>query len=463
LVVIARKVDIPHNPAHPTGMPPAGIEKTSPSLVRAVGRWGLAGLMLNTMIGASIFGLPSLIAARLGRLSPLAYVAGAAIAAIVAACLSEVASQFSETGGPYLYARAAFGRFVAIQIGWLTWLTRIASASAVANLFVSYLGEFLPSVRSSLVRAGILTIVIGFLAIVNYLGVRNGSILSGLFTGAKLLLLAVFAGTGLAALMFHSTVRVVPAAIPTTVANWLDAIVLMILAFGGFEAALFIGGEAQDPRKDAPGALLIAIACAALVYVAVQYVVIYTLPNAGASSTPAVDAARRFLGPWGVSLVALGTLVSSYGSVSANMLHTPRLTFAMGEQGDFPPVFAAVHPRFRTPYCSIVAFAGLFLLFSIGGDFRWNATLAAISRLFLYAAIAAALPRLRKLRPDAARFRLPGAPVFVGLALISSGILITRMHWADLIILGITFSLGTANWFWVRTREVAPADLRSPA
>ncbi len=177
---------------------------------------------------------------------------------------------------------------------------------------------------------------------------------------------------------------------------------------------------------------------------------IYTLPSAEGSSTPAVDAARRFLGPWGVSLVALGTLVSSYGSVSANMLHTPRLTFAMGEQGDFPRMFALIHPRFRTPYCSIVAFASLFLLFSIGGDFRWNATLAAISRLFLYAAIAAALPRLRKLHPDTARFRLPGAPVFVGLALVSSGILVTRMHWADLVILGITFSLGTANWLWVR-------------
>src|SRR6266436_6334360 len=132
-------------------MPQVMSEKSSATLVRPVGRWGLAALMLNTMIGASIFGLPSLIAARLGRLSPLAYV----VAAVVAACLSEVASQFTDTGGPYLYARAAFGRFVAIQIGWLTWLTRIASASAVVNLFVSYLGEVLPAVRFPLMRAGI--------------------------------------------------------------------------------------------------------------------------------------------------------------------------------------------------------------------------------------------------------------------------------------------------------------------
>jgi APA family basic amino acid/polyamine antiporter len=451
-----RQVDISPRRGPIYGMPGVVVETSSASLKRAVGRWGLAALMLNTMIGASIFGLPSLIAARLGRLSPMAYVIGAAIAAVVAACLSEVASQFSATGGPYLYARAALGRFVAIQIGWLTWLTRIAAASAVVNLFVSYLGEFLPAVRLPLVRAGVLTLVIGFLAIVNYRGVASGSIVSNFFTSAKLLMLLIFIGAGLAALILHPEIRVSPEAVPASTANWLDAIVLMILAFGGFEAALFLAGEARDPRKDAPGALLIAIACAAAVYIAVQYVVIYTLPSAGTSTTPAVDAARRFLGPWGVSLVALGTLVSSYGSVSANMLHTPRLTFAMGEQGDFPRVFAAIHPRYRTPHFSIVAFAVLFLLFSIGGDFRWNATLAAISRLFLYGAIAVALPRLRRLRPQASRFRLPAAPLFVGLALASTIILVTRIHWATLTILGITFSVGLANWLWVRRVTAAP-------
>jgi APA family basic amino acid/polyamine antiporter len=127
----------------------------------------------------------------------------------------------------------------------------------------------------------------------------------------------------------------------------------------------------------------------------------------------------------------------------------------MGEQGDFPRLFAAIHPRYRTPHFSIVAFAALFLLFSIGGDFRWNAILAAISRLFLYAAIAAALPRLRRLRPQASHFRLPAAPLFVGLTLTSTVILVTRMHWVDLIILGITFSLGLANWLWVRRGKPA--------
>src|SRR5260370_16365576 len=114
------------------------------SLVRAIGRWSLAALMLNTIIGASIFGLPSLLAAHLGRFSPAGYLVTAVGIAAIAACLAEVASQFRQAGGPYLYARVSFGPFAAIQVGWLTLLPRILASAAAADLFVSYLTQFLP-------------------------------------------------------------------------------------------------------------------------------------------------------------------------------------------------------------------------------------------------------------------------------------------------------------------------------
>jgi APA family basic amino acid/polyamine antiporter len=426
-------------------------EEPTQGLVRAVGRWGLAALMLNTMIGASIFGLPSLLAERLGRLSPAGYLAGAAGVAVIAACLSEVASQFSETGGPYLYARAAFGQFAAIQIGWLAYLSRIAASSAVANLFISYLAEFFPVVSGPQTRVAILTLLVAFLATVNYRGVSGGSRLSNFFTITKILLLVLFVGAGLAALLLHPAVRVTPVAVPATVSNWFEAVILMIYAYGGFEAALFITGESRNPRKDVPVALLIALVTATVLYISLQYVVIHTVPNAAATSKPVVDSARQFLGPTGVSLVTAGTLLAAYGYLSANMLHTPRLTFAMGKQGDFPQSFASTHARFRTPYFSVVAFALLLLLFSIGGDFRWNATLAAMSRLFIYGSVAVALPMLRKQQPKADAFRLPAGNVFAVVALIFTGTLITRMHLSDLIVLAITFILGLLNWFWAGT------------
>jgi basic amino acid/polyamine antiporter, APA family len=434
--------------------PATGFAQPSGGLVRTIGRWSLAALMLNTMIGASIFGLPSIIAGYLGRLSPAGYLIAFAGVAVIAACLAEVSSHFQEAGGPYLYTRVAFGRFAAIQIGWLTWLSRITACSGVANLFITYLSSFFPAVTRGWIRATILTALIGFLAAVNYRGVTGGTALSNFFTITKVLLLTLFIAGGFMALALHPSVRVTPTAVPLTAANCFQAILLMVYAYGGFEAALFASGEASDPRKDAPIALLIAMMTATLLYICVQVVVIYTLSNPGATTKPAVDSARQFLGPIGVTLVAVGTLISVYGYLSANMLHTPRVTFAMGERGDFPSFFAAIHPRFRTPHLSIVIFALMLILFSIGGNFRWNASLSAISRLFIYGAIVAALPVLRRKRPQGERFHLPAGLFFTALGLAFVAVLLAQMRRTELIVMCITFAIALLNWLWARGRTL---------
>jgi len=410
------------------------------------------------MIGASIFGLPALIAARLGKWSPIGYLVAFAGIAAIAACMAEVASQFREAGGPYLYARVAFGRFLAIQNGWLTWLSRIAAVSAVANLFILYLSEFFPGVKAPLARAGVLTILIVFLAVVNYRGVTGGNRLSNFFTVTKVTLLAFFIVAGFAALALHPGIRVTPAATQATAADWFEALLLMIYSYGGFEAALIATGETRDSRKDIPFALFTAIAVTTLLYIAVQYLVIHTIPNAGASSKPVVDSARQFLSPLGVQIVAAGTLVSAYGYLSANMLHTPRITFAMGERGDFPAFFGRIHPRFRTPHLSIVIFAAALLLFSIAGDFRWNAMLSSVARLFVYGSVAAALPALRKKQPQADRFRLPFGLFIAALALLFTGVLVTRMRVGELIVISITATLAFANWVWAR-KQTTPSQV----
>ena len=425
---------------------------TNRGLVRAIGRWSLTALMLNTMIGASIFGLPSLIAARLGRLSPFGFLIAFMAVALIAACLAEVASYFQEAGGPYLYTREAFGSFVGIEIGWLTWLSRISACSGIANLFITYLSEFFPVARVPMVRALILTVLIGFLAAVNYRGVADGKWLSNFFTLAKVALLAAFLVSGLTALALHPGLRVTPASVNPSVQDWFAALLLMVYSYGGFEAGLFPSGEASNPRKDAPFALTVAITAATLLYVAMQVVIIYTLTDPAATNKPAVDSARQFLGPIGVSLVAVGTLVSVYGYMGANMLHTPRVTFAMAEHGDFPAVFASIHPRFRTPHFSISAFAVLLLLFSVYGDFRWNATLSSVSRLFMYGGVAAALPVLRKKRPGAAGFYLPAGRMIAALALIFMLLLLASVRWKDLVVVAITIAIAGANWLWASRR-----------
>ena len=419
-----------------------------PELVRALGRWSLTALVLNSIIGSGIFGLPSVIAGLVGTASPLAYLAAAAVIGVIIACFAEVASRFREAGGPYLYAQAAFGRLAGIEVAWLTWLARLTAAASNANLFVIYLAEFWGGAKDFAPRLAVLTLLIGFLAVVNYRGVKAGAHLSNVFAVAKLLPLAAFIGVGLffvrsGSLTVHST---------ATSGAWLDAVLALIFAFGGFEGAVIPMSEAKDPRRDAPFALFTALAVTTLVYTLVQVVVTGIVSHPEQTDRPLATAARQVLGGPGAALIAVGALVSVYGLLSSMTLYTPRLTFALAERHDFPAFFAAVHPRFRTPYVSIAFYSLLVWALAVGGSFRWNLGLSAVARLFTYLPTCAALVALRWKRPRAESFRLPAGPVLALLGIGFSLVLITRMGRVDFAIIAATAGIAMVNWLWARSR-----------
>ncbi|HMC62224.1 MAG TPA: amino acid permease, partial [Candidatus Solibacter sp.] len=121
-------------------------------MVRTIGRWSLAALTVNSIIGSGIFGLPSVLAALLGIYSVGAVLLAGAAMGVVMLCFAEVSSYFTQAGGPYLYARTAFGRWAGIQTGWMLWLVRIAAPAATADLFVTYSAEFWPKATQPLPR-----------------------------------------------------------------------------------------------------------------------------------------------------------------------------------------------------------------------------------------------------------------------------------------------------------------------
>ena len=426
------------------------MTQSSPGLVRVIGRWSLTALMVNSIIGGGIFGLPSLLAAKLGALSPLINLVAGAGVLIIAACIAEVSSRYEETGGLYLYARDAFGRFVGLLVAWLTWLTRIAAPAAVANLFCVYLARFFPALGSRQGKFIVLAVLIAQLALFNYVGVRTGNLVSNISTAVKVGVLLLFVLTGLIALLLHPALRV-PFSVPAISGkNAFDALLLLVFAYGGFEGALFIGGETKNPKRDLPVALLFALAIVCGIYTAVQFVTIATLPGAASSTTPLSDAAQRFLGPAGAAVIGMAALVSAYGYLSANLLHAPRVTFALAERGDFPAVLGAVHPRYRTPYISILVYALLLFIFAAIGNFQGNAVLSAVSRLGIYGVMALALPVLRNRRDGKAQFVLPFPYVFSGLALLFSVVLLTRMGRSEFYVIGATCGIALLNWIFVR-------------
>jgi APA family basic amino acid/polyamine antiporter len=431
------------------------LAESSSGLVRTIGRWSLAALIVNSVIGGGIFGLPSVVAGRVGKFAPLAYLVAAAGIALIAACLSEVASQFHEAGGPYLYARVALGRFWGIQIAWMTWLSRLAAASGTANLFATYLAEFTPRATQPLYRGIILVALIGLLAAINYRGVKSATRLSDLFTSAKVFLLTVFIGAGLEWLAMHGPVNPTPVTHSITVNDWLVAVLMLVYAYGGFEAAFFATGETRDPRRDSPAALFYGLALVTVIYTLVQVVINGTLASPAATERPLAEAARHIFGNGAAAAIAVGALVSIGGYLGANMLHTPRLTFALAERGDFPRLFAAIHPRFRTPHVSILLYTLLLLAFTLAGSFQWNITLSAVARLLTYSSLAVALVVLRRRNPHAEAFRVPAGILVAFLTLAFCLVLFLQTPLSNLsVVLGVS-AIAAVNWLLVRRKNSA--------
>ena len=351
------------------------MSTTEPTkLVRAIGRWSLVALVINSVIGSGIFGLPSQLAGLVGRRSPWAVLFSGLAVGVIMACFAEVASYFTEAGGPYLYARVAFGRLVGIEMGWMLWLAQLSAPAANANLFVIYLGEFFPRVNEFIPRLATLTLLVAVLFSVNYRGVRSSTRLNNFFTLAKLLPLTFVIVAG--AIYIFVGHHPVSSAVPVTPGAWFKAVLLLVFAYGGFETALMPMSEARDPRRDAAFSLFAGLVCCTFIYTLVQWIAVTLLPNAAGTNRPLADMASLVMGRAGGVIVTIGGLISFYGYLSAKILSVPRVTYALAEGGDFPKIFAAINPRFRTPYFSIFVFAGLVWLLALFGSFAWNLTLS---------------------------------------------------------------------------------------
>jgi basic amino acid/polyamine antiporter, APA family len=419
-------------------------------LIRTLGRWSMVALAVNSMVGGAIFALPAVIAALVGKSSTWAVTAAGAAMAVIIACYAEVASQFTGTGGTYLYARLAFGRFTGLQMGWMILLARLTACAAGVNLLVIYLGEFWPEATLPVPRFIVITLLLGTLAVVNLRGVAAGAVLSNASAAAKILPLGVVCAVGFCYLTIHPPVQSMAAG--ADLDGWLQAILLLFFAYGGYEAALNPMGEAKDPRRDAVFALFAGLAIVTLLYTLVQFTVMGVLPNAALSARPLADAAAVLMGRPGAMLISAGAVFSVYGYLSANMLTGPRTTFALAELGDFPACFAAVHPRFRTPHFSIAAFALSMWMFALFGSFTWNLTLSAVARLLYYGAVCVAVPVLRKKQPQASAFRVPGGRLLPVLGVTICAALLTRVDYSKSFILAVTIAIAALNWFAVATR-----------
>jgi len=397
-------------------------------LVRGIRRWDLVAIAINGIIGAGIFGLPSKVFSLIGSYSLIAFVVCAVVVTLFILCFAEVGSRFDETGGPYLYAREAFGPTVAFEIGWLIWLARLTAFAANCNLLVAYVGYFVPAATNPFWRASIIIIVVAVLATINLLGIRQAAIVSNIFTIGKIIPMVIFIAVGL---FFLNPQAFALGPRPATGA-FSQSVLLLIYAFTGFEMAAIPAGEVKDPKKNLPHALLIAIAVVALLYILVQVVCVGTFPELAQSQKPLADAGMHFMGAAGAAIISAGAIISITGNLNILVLSGSRVPFAMAEQRQLPSFIGSVHRRFATPYVAILITAAVMLLLTLNSSFVAALTISAIARLVTYGATCLSLPIFRR-QSDAppAGFRLHYGTVIAILALLLAGWLLANSTWKE--------------------------------
>jgi basic amino acid/polyamine antiporter, APA family len=390
------------------------------TLRRALGRWDLTAIGINQVIGAAIFLVPSQVAAQIGAWSPIGFGLMGVATLAVALCFAEVGSRFDRTGGPYVYTRAAFGPFVAFEVGWLQWFTRAASQAAVAAGIAVALGYYWPVMTAGWPRAALLIGMTSMLAWVNVRGIRQSAWVVNALTVAKLLPLTLFIVVGV---FFIEPARLT-ALPPITMNQASTAALLLIFIYGGFDVVGTPAGESIDPRRHVPFALVTTILAVMTIMSLAQIVAQGVLPDLAPHSTPIADAAAVFLGSAGALLVGAGSVVSMTGNNAGQVLSGSRMLFALAEHGELPGFFARIHPRYRTPANAVMFTSAVALLLALSGSWAKLAVVSSVTRLVTYVGVSAATLRLRSPRfaqdVPPAGFVAPLGPVVPIVAMVMS-------------------------------------------
>jgi amino acid transporter len=408
-------------------------------------------LVINGIIGAGIFGLPGEAARLAGDFSPWVFVICAALMLPVMLSFAELASHFDATGGPMRYASDAFGPFAGFVAGWASYVARMTSFSANAVLLVSAIGYFWPAVDDPGLRVTLLFVLCAGLTMVTVVGTRNAMGSLGLLTVAKFVPLIALVAFGLLTLP-KELLATTHGELPVD-GDLGAAVLLAFYAYVGFESGLVPAGEARNPRRDIPRALLVSIAVVAILYSGLQAVCLVVLPDLAGTKRPLVEASAQLFGPAGALVMMVGMVASIGGNLSGTLFSAPRITYALGLDGRLPSGFARVSTRFGTPSVSIFVFGAAAFLLAAGGSFVWLAGLSVVARVLIYVGCIAAIPVLRRRGSDRPGvLRLPGGLLIPALAVIVCLALLMQVKLADYLVTAAMLAVGGVFYAYVKKK-----------
>lgn len=381
-------------------------------LPRQIGGFAAALLAFNGLVGAGIFVLPGLVWNQFGAFGPLLFLLFGLLMLAVALPMAAVAARFDISGEPMAYVAQAFGPAAGFQAGWLFYIAKVTALAANATVFAAYAVGLFPDADGDMQKALIVLLLLGGLAVANWVGLKRAIRLLELASVLKAIPLLLFASAGLA--LFWNAL---PAPGPMPPLGALETSVLVIFyAFVGFENAMVAAGETKDARRNIPRALMQTIVATAAFYFLIQLAFTAVAPEAS-EDAPMIAFGAAVAGSVGAVVMTLTALASLLGNLHGNMLTTPRLTQAMADQRMLPEWFGRSGARYGTPGNAILFFTLGALALALTGGFVALAVLGTVARLLMFLMIYAALPRLRARAGERA---LPPLPLLLATLLGSA-------------------------------------------
>lgn len=427
-------------------------EKSTAPLRRDIGTLGASLLVLNGLIGAGIFALPSRVALSAGTSSHWLFLAVGLVFVVVVLTFAALASYFDDSGGPVLYAREAFGDAAGFATGWLIFVSRSAAFAANSTVMAAYLGAVLPALSGELGQAAVIVAATACLTWANVRGVRTGVLAMLVLTILKITPLLLLIAFGLNRVTgdvllpdFSAPIRDLG---PTTL--------LMVYAFVGFETIGVTAGETSEPRHRLPGALLRTVLGITVFYFLVALTFVAVVPAGDYDGVTLIDVGRLLGGALGGIGITMAAVFSIGGNLSSSMLAAPRILYALAQYRMMPVSLGRVHPHYRTPHVAILVMAVLCLVLALSGTFTALAVASTLSRLLSYLLCIGAFPRVRARAAEAVRdqaFPLPGGLLIPMLALFICAALITQTTLANWIAVGSLLAVGLVFFALARLRD----------
>jgi amino acid transporter len=389
-------------------------------LKRVVGVFGLSLNIVNITVGAGIFALPAIIGIHLGAFSIYAYIFCGIMMASIILCYAEIGTRITNTGGSYAYVSAAFGDFAGYIVSWLAILGwSILGSAALMNIIADSLAVLFPIFSNPWIRGLFFFVLLSFLVLTNIRGAKQGVMFSKWITIIKLLPL-------FGIIIFGSTLikpeNLYWEHLPS-IKTFGSTALILFFAFAGFETALGVSGEIKNPKRTIPLSIMLGGGSVIIIYLLLQIVTqgVLGLEMESVKDAPLAAVAQNIIGVTGSTILLIAAAISCFGTVSADVLSTPRVLYAGANDGLFPKFLGKIHPKFGTPYWSIICFSGLIFIFSISGGFQQLAILASAAILIIYLLVIFATLKLRRKKQETTEkiFKVPGGLIIPIIGIVS--------------------------------------------